>query len=145
SPTAIAIAKRSFNMDTAHQAGIAGMGMYALQLYYDTEGSREGVNALKETRQPEFRKSYKSGRYSMTKNPYITEDLEFLAETAEKFAQKYIAPGFLERDQSRVFDRDLVKKMGEMGFIAPELPEQYGGQGMGRLAAGIIHEAVAKA
>ena len=81
----------------------------------------------------------------MTKNPYITEDLEFLAETAEKFAQKYIAPGFLERDQSRIFDRDLVKKMGEMGFIAPELPEQYGGQGMGRLAAGIIHEAVAKA
>jgi cyclohexanecarboxyl-CoA dehydrogenase len=81
----------------------------------------------------------------MSKNPYITEDLEFLAETAGKFAQKYIAPGFLERDQSRIFDRDLVKKMGEMGFIAPELPEQYGGQGMGRLAAGIIHEAVAKA
>ncbi|ENW31281.1 cyclohexanecarboxyl-CoA dehydrogenase [Acinetobacter lwoffii] len=81
----------------------------------------------------------------MKKNPYITEELEFLAETVEKFALKYIAPGFLERDQSRVFDRDLVKKMGEMGFIAPELPEQYGGQGMGRLAAGIIHEAIAKA
>ncbi|MDK8756089.1 cyclohexanecarboxyl-CoA dehydrogenase [Acinetobacter radioresistens] len=81
----------------------------------------------------------------MKKNPYITEELEFLAETAEKFAQKYIAPGFLERDQSRIFDRDLVKKIGEMGFIAPELPEQYGGQGMGRLAAGIIHEAIAKA
>ncbi|MBK0063848.1 MULTISPECIES: cyclohexanecarboxyl-CoA dehydrogenase [unclassified Acinetobacter] len=81
----------------------------------------------------------------MSKNPYITEDLEFLAETADKFAQKFIAPGFLERDQSRVFDRDLVKKMGEMGFIAPELPEQYGGQGMGRLAAGVIHEAIAKA
>ncbi|ENW26623.1 cyclohexanecarboxyl-CoA dehydrogenase [Acinetobacter lwoffii] len=81
----------------------------------------------------------------MKKNPYITEELEFLAETADKFAQKYIAPGFLERDQSRVFDRDLVKKMGEMGFIAPELPEQYGGQSMGRLAAGIIHEAIAKA
>ncbi|WKT74664.1 cyclohexanecarboxyl-CoA dehydrogenase [Acinetobacter variabilis] len=81
----------------------------------------------------------------MKKNPYITEDLELLAETAEKFAQKYVAPGFLEGDQSRVFDRDLVKKMGEMGFIAPELPEQYGGQGMGRLAAGIIHEAIAKA
>ena len=46
----------------------------------------------------------------MSKNPYITEDLEFLAETAEKFAQKYIAPGFLARDQSRNFDRDWSKK-----------------------------------
>lgn len=56
SPAALAIAKRSFNADTAHQAGIAGMGMYALRLYYDTEESREGVNALKEKRPPEFRK-----------------------------------------------------------------------------------------
>jgi 2-ketocyclohexanecarboxyl-CoA hydrolase len=42
-------------MDTAHQAGIAGMGMYALKLYYDTEESKEGVNALAEKRAPRFR------------------------------------------------------------------------------------------
>ncbi len=59
SPTALAIAKRSFNADTAHQAGIAGLGMYALKLYYDTEESREGVNALKDKRKPEFRKYVK--------------------------------------------------------------------------------------
>ena len=56
SPTAIVIAKRSFSMHTAHQAGIAGMGMMALKLYYDTEESREGVAALKDKRKPEFRK-----------------------------------------------------------------------------------------
>lgn len=56
SPTALAIAKRSFNMDTAHQSGIAGMGMVALKLFYDTDESREGVAALKEKRKPEFRK-----------------------------------------------------------------------------------------
>ena len=56
SPTAIAIAKRSFNMDTAHQAGIAGMGLYALKLFYDTEESREGVRAFQEKRAPDFRK-----------------------------------------------------------------------------------------
>jgi 2-ketocyclohexanecarboxyl-CoA hydrolase len=56
SPTAIAIAKRSFNMDTAHQAGIAGMGLYALKLYYDTDESKEGVAALEEKRKPDFRR-----------------------------------------------------------------------------------------
>ena len=59
SPTAIAIAKRSFNMDTAHQSGIASMGLMALKLYYDSEESREGVNALKEKRAPNFRKHAK--------------------------------------------------------------------------------------
>lgn len=56
SPTAIAIAKRSFNVDTAHQNGIAGLGMYALKLFYDTEESREGVNAFNEKRKPDFRR-----------------------------------------------------------------------------------------
>ncbi len=59
SPTALAIAKRSFNMDTAHQAGIAGMGMYALKLYYDTDESREGVAALQGKRKPDFKKFVK--------------------------------------------------------------------------------------
>ncbi|PRD37796.1 UNVERIFIED_CONTAM: menB [Trichonephila clavipes] len=56
SPTAIAIAKRSFNVDTEHQRGIAGLGMYALSLYYDTDESKEGGIAFKEKRKPDFRK-----------------------------------------------------------------------------------------
>jgi 2-ketocyclohexanecarboxyl-CoA hydrolase len=56
SPTAIAIAKRSFNADTAGIIGIADMGMQALRMYYETEESKEGVQALKEKRKPEFRK-----------------------------------------------------------------------------------------
>ncbi|WP_378942412.1 2-ketocyclohexanecarboxyl-CoA hydrolase [Mesorhizobium sp. ANAO-SY3R2] len=56
SPTAIAIAKRSFNVDTEHQRGIGGLGMYAVSLYYDTEESKEGGRAFKEKRKPDFRK-----------------------------------------------------------------------------------------
>ncbi|CAG9216251.1 Cyclohexanecarboxyl-CoA dehydrogenase [Paraburkholderia tropica] len=78
-------------------------------------------------------------------NPYIDEDLAALGEHAQRFARGRVAPGFLERDRTRVLDRDLMREMGEMGFIAPELPEAYGGQGMGCLAAGVIHEAIAAA
>ena len=56
SPTAIAIAKRSFNAATENLRGISSMGMQALALYYDTDESREGVNAFMEKRKPEFRK-----------------------------------------------------------------------------------------
>ncbi|SPD67508.1 Acyl-CoA Dehydrogenase (plasmid) [Cupriavidus taiwanensis] len=78
-------------------------------------------------------------------NPYLDEDLMALAEHARRFADARVAPGCLERDRTRVLDRALMREMGEMGFIAPELPEQYGGQGLGSLAAGVIHEAVARA
>jgi len=78
-------------------------------------------------------------------NPYIDEDLAALGEHARRFAQGRVAPGFIERDTTRVLDRGLMREMGEMGFIAPELPEQYGGQGLGCLAAGVIHEEIARA
>lgn len=59
SPTAIAIAKRSFVANTEHIRGIGSLGLQALKLYYDTEESREGVRALQEKRQPDFRKYVK--------------------------------------------------------------------------------------
>ncbi len=56
SPTALAIAKRSFNASTEHIRGIGSLGMQALSLYYDTDESKEGVRAFLEKRKPEFRK-----------------------------------------------------------------------------------------
>lgn len=58
SPTAIAIAKRSFNADTDSIRGIGGLGFQALRLYYHTAESKEGGNAFREKRSPDFRKFY---------------------------------------------------------------------------------------
>ena len=56
SPTALAIAKRSFNADTDHIKGIGALGFEALKLYYATDESKEGGRAFQERRKPEFRK-----------------------------------------------------------------------------------------
>jgi 2-ketocyclohexanecarboxyl-CoA hydrolase len=56
SPTAIAIAKRSFNADTEHQRAIGALGFEAVALYYGTEESKEGGRAFREKRPPKFRK-----------------------------------------------------------------------------------------
>ena len=54
-PTAISIAKKSFNMDSESIRGISALGMQALSLFYETEESKEGVRAFIEKRAPNFR------------------------------------------------------------------------------------------
>lgn len=56
SPTAIALAKKSFNVDTEMIRGVGGLAMHALKLYYETPESAEGGNAFREKRKPDFRK-----------------------------------------------------------------------------------------
>jgi 2-ketocyclohexanecarboxyl-CoA hydrolase len=54
SPTALALAKRSFNVDTEQIRGIGSFALQALALYYDTDESKEGGNAFREKRAPNF-------------------------------------------------------------------------------------------
>ena len=61
SPTAIAIAKRSFNADTDSIRGIGGLGMQALAMFYETGESKEGVKAFMEKRKPRFRGDPETG------------------------------------------------------------------------------------
>ena len=56
SPTAIAIAKRSFNADTENIRGIANLGFQAVALYYQTEEAKEAGAAFREKRKPQFRR-----------------------------------------------------------------------------------------
>lgn len=55
SPTAIAIAKKSFNLDSESIRGVSALGMQALALFYESAESKEGVSAFLEKRKPDFR------------------------------------------------------------------------------------------
>ena len=55
SPTALKLAKYSFNADTEHIHGITEMGFSALELYYQTAEAQEGRNTFVEKRKPDFR------------------------------------------------------------------------------------------
>jgi len=56
SPTALALAKRSFNADSENIRGISMAALYSVKLFYETEESKEGVRAFNEKRKPDFHK-----------------------------------------------------------------------------------------
>ncbi len=56
SPTALALAKQSFNIDSEPRAGVAEFASTALNLYYQTEEAMEGRNAFVEKRPVNFKK-----------------------------------------------------------------------------------------
>jgi cyclohexanecarboxyl-CoA dehydrogenase len=75
-------------------------------------------------------------------DPTLSDDLKALAETAQRFAREKIAPGYMARERDAGVEKSLVRALGELGLIAPELPEALGGYGLPGLASGLIHEAV---
>ena len=56
SPTALALAKQSFNVDSEQRAGVAQFALTALNLYYGTDEAMEGRNAFVEKRPVDYRK-----------------------------------------------------------------------------------------
>jgi cyclohexanecarboxyl-CoA dehydrogenase len=75
--------------------------------------------------------------------PWLTEEQRSFVETARRFARDRIAPHYQKREQDQRIDRALIREMGALGMIAPELPEAYGGLGQPSATSGLIAEAVA--
>jgi len=74
----------------------------------------------------------------------FTEEHEMIRQTAREFAQKEIAPIAAEFDESGEFPYDTIMKMGEMGFMGIEVPEEYGGVGMDTLSYVLALEEISK-
>ena len=74
----------------------------------------------------------------------LSEELVAVRDLARDFAEKEIAPNAAKDDKERTFRRDLVAKMGDLGFYGSVIPQSYGGNGLGFLALTLITEAIAR-
>ena len=76
----------------------------------------------------------------------LSEELVMLQNMDRAFAAGKIAPFADEWDAKHYFPyEEAVKPMGELGLFGTVIPEEYGGNGMGWLAAMIITEEIARA
>lgn len=57
----------------------------------------------------------------------LTADQKAIQELARGFAEGEIIPRAAEWDQQGAFDRDVLRKLAELGFLGMLMPERYGG------------------
>lgn len=62
---------------------------------------------------------------------YKSEQLTLVRQSAKEFAERKIRPHIMEWDEAQIFPIDLMKQLGEQGFLGVLVPEEYGGAGLG--------------
>ncbi|RME82387.1 MAG: acyl-CoA dehydrogenase [Caldilineae bacterium] len=75
----------------------------------------------------------------------LSEEHVMIREAARDFARREIIPVAEQYDRSGEFPMEIIQKMGEMGFMGIEVPEEYGGAGMDTIAYVLAMEEIAKA
>ena len=74
----------------------------------------------------------------------LTEEHVMIRDAARDFAQTELLPGVIERDNKQEFPDELVKKMGDLGFLGIMVDPKYGGSGMDTLSYVLIMEELSK-
>jgi butyryl-CoA dehydrogenase len=75
----------------------------------------------------------------------LTAAQQAVQERARRFAQDEVAPRAREADERGEFPLDLVRRMGELGFLAGAMSPAYGGSGIDHVGAALVYEEVGRA
>lgn len=78
-------------------------------------------------------------------NLQLSSEHEMIRQVARDFAQKEIVPIAAEFDESGEFPIETIQKMGEMGLMGIEVPEEYGGAEMDTMSYVLALEEICKA
>jgi len=68
----------------------------------------------------------------------LSDEQKLIAETAREFADREILPRVRENDRAERFDRELARKLGQVGFLGPILDEAFGGRNLDYIGYGLI-------
>lgn len=74
----------------------------------------------------------------------LSEEHIMIKDAAKEFAQTELLPGVIDRDNKQEFPDELVKKMGELGFMGVMVDPKYGGSGMDTISYVLIMEELSK-
>jgi alkylation response protein AidB-like acyl-CoA dehydrogenase len=74
----------------------------------------------------------------------LPEEHEALRDTVRDFAEREIAPVAAELDRTKAFPYEIVRKLGELGWMGIPFPEEYGGAGADTLAYVVAVEELAR-
>ena len=74
---------------------------------------------------------------------YTPEQIQLRREVRE-FAAAEIAPHVMEWDENQTFPLEVVKKLGQLGYMGAIFPEEYGGAGLGYVEYSIIIEELSR-
>ena len=74
---------------------------------------------------------------------YTPEQIQLRREVRE-FAAAEIAPHVMEWDENQIFPLEVIKKLGQLGYMGAIFPEEYGGAGLGYVEYSIIIEELSR-
>lgn len=74
----------------------------------------------------------------------LSEQHLAVRDAAREFARKKCLPGVIERDRDMKHPTELLKEMGEMGFMGMMVDPKYGGGGMDSLSYVLAMEEISK-
>ncbi len=75
----------------------------------------------------------------------LTEEQKMIRDTARDFATKEVEPRAKELDANSEWPSDLVKRMGELGFMGVAIPDEHGGAGLDTLCYALAMEEICRA
>jgi butyryl-CoA dehydrogenase len=75
----------------------------------------------------------------------LSEQHKLIRDTARDFAQREIAPLAAELDKSGRWPTEVVKRLGELGFLGVAIPEALGGAGLDTLSYALAMEEISAA